>query len=85
MLEDRPSMGWTRERLKEAWHGRTSDRVRVDTLRRGTIFTSIDGDCWRYVRKDGALSHVESIEALNGREQTTFAGNTEVLILRPVE
>ena len=80
--DEAPSLGWPRERARLAWL--VYPRVRVDSLKRGDVFFSRDGDAWRYIRKDGALSgvhHVETLDALREIEKTTFAGCAEVLLI----
>lgn len=51
-------------------------RVRIDTLRRGDRFVSIDGEEWTYIRIDGALSGVHHVGNDAG-ERASFAGCAE--------
>ena len=77
--DEKPSLGWPRERVKLAW--RHLPRVRVDTLKRGDVFFSSEGDAWRYVRPDGASSGAHHVESIGGDTRSSFAGCAEVLKL----
>ena len=58
-------------------------RVRVDSLRKGERFLSIDGARFTYVRPDGALSGVHHVVGDDG-VTTCFAASAEVVPLEPV-
>ena len=73
------SAGSPTETLIFAWH--VLPRVRIDSLHRGDIFASSEGEVWRYVRRDGALSGVHHVESLGGEQHTSFAGSAEVIAL----
>jgi hypothetical protein len=79
---DLPTIGWPRQRVIAAWRNSPKLRVRVETLKRGDIFFSSEGEAWCYVRADGALSGAHHVESLNGKDKTTFAGCAEVLPIR---
>ena len=60
---------------------RRGAKVRVDSLRAGDRFRSIDGEVFTYERVDGASSGVHHVS--NASERTAFAGCAEVLRVTP--
>jgi hypothetical protein len=62
----------------DAW--KTGPRVRVDALRRGQRFLSIDGKLFAYERVDGASPGVHHVVA-DGGERTAFAACAEVVLV----
>jgi hypothetical protein len=55
-------------------------RTRMDALRAGTRFLSMDGEVWTYDRRDRALSGFHHCTKDDG-EKSGFAGCAEVLVL----
>ena len=56
-------------------------RVRIDTMRKGDVFTDICGDVWTYVRRDGVSSGVCHVMSPGG-VVTCFAGCAEGMKVR---
>jgi hypothetical protein len=56
-------------------------RVRIDTMRKGARFVSIEGEVWVYERLDGALSGAHHVKSEDGAKSAVFAGCAEGVLL----
>ena len=63
---------------RERW--RSSGLVRVDSLRRGDVFESIDGDYWRVVgaSRSGTIQCHPMLDGVAGEEIDTFVSSALV-------
>jgi len=65
------------DNVDAAWSA--GPRVRIDSLRAGSLFRAIDGIRYRIVRRDDAMSGVYHVVDVVSGHKTSFAGCAEVV------